>query len=188
MTDTLPRDPHGVSFTAFATVQAGLDDGFSLEQMLAFVGVAKSAWARAEAAWSERILDDLEAGGALDEALYTAKAQAQRGWLRRLPPLDTDLDAWLAFSMEWAQVTDPGPFLSELGMRMADLTRLETLWGARLEADPALKMQAVRILSEPPRPFPKPAPTGPDLPRKDLPALRAPAGSSAPALEPGTKR
>lgn len=179
MTDRQAPSPlHGVSFTAYATVLAGLDDGFPLARMLAFTGVSEASWERAQAAFADRILDDLEAGGTLDEALYAAKAQAQRGWLRRIPPLDTDLEAWLSFSRAFAEAEDPDALLEELGLRTSDVTRLETLWGGRLSADPALKIQAVRILSEPPRPFPKPSPTGPDLPP------RAPSNALPPGRTP----
>lgn len=160
----------GVSFPQYATVLAGVDDGFSLDQMLAFVGLSKSTWLRADALYSDLILNDLEAGGSLDEALYAAKANAQRGWLRRIPPLDTSLGAWLAFWRAVAESTQLDTLLQELGMRPADLTRLETLWSARLEADPALKLEAVQLLAEPPVPFPKPAPVAPELPRKPPPS------------------
>ncbi|MBK8258053.1 MAG: hypothetical protein IPK82_35975 [Polyangiaceae bacterium] len=171
----------GVSFSQYATVLAGVDDGFNLDQMLAFVGLSRPKWLRADALFNEFILTDLEAGGSLDEALYTAKANAQRGWLRRIPPLDTSLSAWLAFWRVVAESTQVNALLQEHGMRPADLTRLETLWSARLESDPALKLEAVRLLAAPPEPFPKPSPLPPELPRKppQSPAQLPPTGAAS---------
>ena len=162
----IPEVIHGVSFVAYATVHAGLEDGLELAAMLALTGVRPDAWPRADSAWTALLLEDLEAGGALDEALAQAKAKAQAAWTRRLPPLDTDLEEWLAFSRAWAEVVDGDAFLADAGMRMADITRLETLWGARLEADPELRARALKILSEEPRAPSKPKPVPAELGRK----------------------
>lgn len=161
----IPEPIHGVSFGAYATVHAGLEDGLALAAMLALANLRPEVWARADAAWTERLLDDLTAGGTLDEALMEAKAAAQQGWIRRLPPLDTDLDEWLAFSQAWAEAVDGDALLAGVGMRVADITRLETLWGMRLRADPALAARAVELLSEPPRTPCQPSPAPAELPR-----------------------
>jgi hypothetical protein len=155
----------GVSLTQYATVLAGRADGLQLAAMLDFVGITAVAWARAEAAWEARLLDDLEAEGNLVDGLDARFAEALGRWPRPLPPLDADLRAWLDFQRAWAHERDADAFLARRGMRAADIVRLKTLWNERLRDDPALRGEAVAILStepgEPPAPAPVPATLSP---------------------------
>ncbi len=151
----------GVGLAQYATITAGLADGLPLADMLGFARVEPRAWARAEAAWEARLLDNLEADGPLADALDERFAEALGRWQRPLPPLDADLRAWLDFQRAWAHEEDSDAFLARQGMHAADLIRLRTLWNERLRDDAALRTEAVSILAgnpgEPPVPAPVPA-------------------------------
>lgn len=157
----------GVSLRQYATIVAGRDDGLPLDELLDFAEVEAKTWARAREAWGDRILEDVDADGPLADALESAMAEAQRGFIRRLPPLDEDLEAWLDFERAWAFEVDPAPFLERMRMRPADITRLQALWAERLRDDQALAARALTILTEEPGPIraPEPEPTriGPRL-------------------------
>jgi hypothetical protein len=151
----------GVSLRQYATIIAGRDDGLPLDELLDFAEVEAKTWPRAHEAWSDRILEDVDADGPLAEALEAAMAEAQRGFIRRLPPLDEDLKAWLDFERAWSFEVDPAPFLERMRMRPSDITRLQALWAERLQGDQALAIRALTILTEEPGPVraPEPEPT-----------------------------
>jgi len=148
----------GVTLSQYATFLAGRADGLPLRELVALTGIAPAVWAKAERPWGERLLDDLEAGGALNEELQQAMIDAQRRWVRPLPPLDTDLRAHLDFSRAYAVAVDAAGFLSRVGMHQADMVRLDALWADRLNQDDALRAEAVAILAHDPRPPCVPAP------------------------------
>jgi hypothetical protein len=151
----------GVTLTQYATFLAGRADGLPLGDLVTLTGVQAAAWAKAEHAWGERLLDDLEAGGPLAEELCRAMIAAQRRWTRPLPPLDTDLRAYLDFKRAYAVPVDAEGFLAARGMRPSDMIRLDALWSERLDQDTGLSSEAVAILADEPRepviPAPEPA-------------------------------
>jgi len=151
----------GVSLEQYALLVAGLADELPLAELLALAEVPAKAWAGAEEAWGERLLDDLDADGPLAEELQARSAEARRRWDRPLPPLDVEIRAWLDFDRAWAREGDDDAFLARFAMRRADMARLADFWSARLDADPELRRQALVILAdepgEPPVPRPQPA-------------------------------
>jgi hypothetical protein len=98
---------HGVPFDVWGLVLAGLSDGFPLEELLVHVGVDEGRWRLADAALNETLLDDVEAGGTLSEALDEAMSDARKRWTRAIPPLDVELRAWLDFYRAWAEAEAP---------------------------------------------------------------------------------
>jgi hypothetical protein len=151
----------GVTLAHYATFLAGRSDGLPLGDLVTLTGVQAAAWAKAEHAWGERLLDDLEADGPLAEELRRGMIAAQRRWTRPLPPLDTDLRAYLDFKRAYALPVDAEGFLAARGMRPSDMIRLDALWSERLDQDTGLSSEAVAILAEEPRepvtPAPEPA-------------------------------
>ena len=151
----------GVTLTHYATFLAGRADGLPMADLVTLTGVQAAAWAKAEHAWGERLLDDLEADGLLAEELRQAMIAAQRRWTRPLPPLDTELRAYLDFKRAYAAPVDAEGFLTARGMRPSDMIRLDAMWSERLDQDTGLSSEAVAILADEPRepvtPAPEPA-------------------------------
>jgi hypothetical protein len=151
----------GVSLAQYAIVIAGRADELPFADVLPLAGVPAKAWPAAEEAWGERLIDDLDADGPLTEELDARLAEARKLWSRPLPPLDTELRAWVDFERAWAREVDGDTFLADVGMRRADMARLGDLWSERLRADPELQREALRILADepgkPPVPRPEPA-------------------------------
>jgi hypothetical protein len=152
-----------------------------MRDVLALAAVPAEVWPRAEEAWGERLLDDLEADGALSDALDASMVEAQKRWLRPLPPLDVDLRAWLDFERAWAFEVDGDAFLAERQMRPSDMTRLRALWSERQAQDPALQARALALLAEEPGPLRAPRPGPARLPTSD-------AGVEAATDAPETRR
>ena len=148
----------GVTLTHYATFLAGRADGLPIADLVTLTGVQAASWAKAEHAWGERLLDDLEADGPLAEELRLAMVAAQRRWTRPLPPLDTDLRAYLDFKRAYAAPVDAEGFLATRGMRPSDMIRLDALWSERLDQDTGLSSEAVAILADEPREPVNPAP------------------------------
>jgi hypothetical protein len=148
----------GVSLEQYALLVAGLADELPLAELLALAEVPVKAWAAAEEAWGERLLDDLDADGPLAEELQARLAEARCRWDRPLPPLDVEIRAWLDFDRAWAREVEDDAFLARLGMRRADMVRLADFWSARLDADPELRRQALVILADEPGELPVPRP------------------------------
>jgi hypothetical protein len=151
----------GVGLQQYATIVAGRADALPLADLLAVAGVPADVWPQAEEAWGERLIGDLEADGSLAGELERAQSEARRRWARPLPPLDQNLRAWLDFERAWAAVEDGEAHLAGFGMHLADITRLQELWGERLHGDADLQREALVILAdepgEPPVPAPEPA-------------------------------
>lgn len=156
--DSAKRVLLGVTLTHYATFLAGRADGLPMGDLVTLTGVKAASWAKAEHAWGERLLDDLESDGPLAEELRQAMIAAQRRWIRPLPPLDTELRAYLDFSRAYAAPVDAEGFLAKLGMRPSDMIRLDALWSERLEQDAGLRAEALAILAEEPRAPATPAP------------------------------
>ena len=51
----------GVTLTHYATFLAGRADGLPIGDLVTLTGIQAASWAKAEHAWGERLLDDLEA-------------------------------------------------------------------------------------------------------------------------------
>ena len=150
-----PPALHGVPFDVWGFVLAGLGDGLPLEELLAHVGVDEGRWMLADAAFNEALVDDVEAGGTLSDALDEAMREARTRWTRAIPPLDVELRAWLDFYRAWAEADAPLEYLRARGLRATDIHRLQAHWRARLAEAPALRAEALAILEAPPGPVPE---------------------------------
>ena len=157
------RTHHGVTFEAWAFVLAGLGDGLPEDELLAHLGITEDHWHIANAAFQEDILDDVEAFGTLTETLDEAMRAARTTWSRRIPPIDTDLRAWLDFFRAWAAADAPMALLEANGLRATDIHRLNQHWSDKLATDEALRNEALAILASPPGPTPAPKAESPRL-------------------------
>jgi hypothetical protein len=157
------RAHQGVTFEAWAFVLAGLGDGLPEDDLLAHLGITEERWHLANAAFQEDILDDVEIGGTLTEAFDEAMRAARESWSRPIPPLDTDLRAWLDFFGAWTAAESPVQLLEEHGLRAADIHRLHQHWSGKLAKDEELRSEALAILESPAGPMPAPQPEPPRL-------------------------
>src|SRR5262245_49153827 len=96
------RSAHGVSFETWAIVVSGVRDEFTLQALLTHVELDANRWTAADAAFQDELLEDVERGGRLSEALDEAMREARKRWIRPIPPLDHDLRSWLEFCRAWA--------------------------------------------------------------------------------------
>lgn len=171
--------PHGISLAEYAAVQAGLGEGLELDAVLELEGIDPAVWPDAEDAWSDLLLEDLEADGPLESEYDARLAEGQERYGRRVPPLDEDLAKWLDFVRIWAADAEPIAFLERLGLRPADVLRLQRMWSGRLAAEPALQQEAREILERDPGDLATPRPEPRTLERAARPKV---------AVAPVTKR
>jgi hypothetical protein len=184
-----PRPTLSVTLEQYATVLALVQDDVPLGEALAAAGVPRAAWIAARDGWDERVLDDLEAGGALAEELEQRKRDALEARPKPLAPYDGDLRAYLDLERALGDEDEPDRLLRELGLTPADPLRLERLWAARLR-EPETSALALRILSEPPGPLARPrrleAGSAGSEPAAS-PASREPSEPPKPTRSPGAK-
>lgn len=165
----------GVTLTQFAFVRAGLADGLPLEELLRFLRLEPAAWAPAEEAWDERILDAVgEVDVDLLERLDAKTAEARTHWTRRVSPLDEDLRGWFAFLHAWKSDPEPVDFLRRMGVGTSDMAYLHRLWSDRISKDAKLREDALAMLRDEPGKPPVPIPE-----RPRLRALRASSGGKS---------
>jgi hypothetical protein len=149
----LPEPIRGISLEQFAGVSAALIERFPLSAILAVNGLDAAAWSPAGAGWSAR----LAAAGPSSTLLsaYLAALGKAGAWLgRRVQPLDEDLTAWLCFLGACSSHPSPGDLLDGAGVRADDISRIQRGWSARMEADEALRKQAIEIALKKPSAMP----------------------------------
>jgi hypothetical protein len=145
------QDPfRGVSLADYAAVQVGLAEKVHLDTVLQRERIAAAVWPAADAAWSRRIAEDLSGEGALQAPFDAHLAEAQDRYGRRVPPLDEDVDAWIAFQQRLSTDTNPPALFAQLGLRPAEVARLRRTWSKRFRAEPELATRAREILARQP--------------------------------------
>ncbi|WP_437646550.1 hypothetical protein [Sorangium sp. So ce362] len=156
----LPEEPliHGVSLAQYAGVEAGSATGLALDVVLANERIDPAAWPDAEEGWTEQILEEEDENEPLLQAYEERLAEAQERYGRRVPPLDTDLKAWLDFVRRWSADDDPNALLGRLELHASDVVRLHRTWAKLMAQDPALAERAKGILSQEPGDLPAIAP------------------------------
>jgi hypothetical protein len=150
------REPiEGVSLAAYLIVEAARLDGLPLPEVLAWLGVRESVFARAEEPWSERIANELARDEAnFDEMYEDLLGQALALWARPITPLDREVEVWITFQRHALATDDPGENARRAGLTPGDEMRLARLWRGRLAA-PELAAQAAAAWSGPLLPLPK---------------------------------
>jgi hypothetical protein len=164
MTEAAEITVRGMTLTEYAFVRAGLADGLAVEELLGFLRLDAGAWAAAEDAWEERILDavgDMDA--ALLDELDAKTAEARTHWTRRVPPLDEELRAWFAFLHAWQNDPEPADFLQRMSLGAAELAYLHRFWSERMANDAKLREEALALVDGEPGEPPVPAPEPPRL-------------------------
>ncbi|WP_437741789.1 hypothetical protein WMF39_40310 [Sorangium sp. So ce1504] len=160
-----PVDPEiaGVPLSAYAAVLAYTAEGVSLEASLEHAAIAAGAWPPAEEAWSERLAGSAMGDGALLAACDEHRLAAQAHVERKVPPLDTDLRAWLDFFRAFTASEDPLGFLEARGLGEGDVFRLLGAWQEWIVAEGGVRAEATAILAAAPGPVPEVRPEAPVL-------------------------
>ncbi|WP_437795211.1 hypothetical protein [Sorangium sp. So ce693] len=176
-----PVDPEiaGVPLSAYAAVLAYTAEGVSLEASLEHAAIAAGAWPAAEEAWSARLAESAMGDGALIAACDEHRLAAQAHVERKVPPLDTDLRAWLDFFRAFTASEDPLGFLEARGLGEGDVFRLLGAWQERIVAEGGVRAEATAILAAAPGPAPEVRPEAPAL----RAATRRPRGGGAAAVK-----
>ncbi|WP_437950756.1 hypothetical protein WME98_08050 [Sorangium sp. So ce296] len=162
---TPPADPEiaGVALSAYAAVLAYVAEGVPLEQSLEHAAIPVAAWPQVEATWSARLAESAMEDGALVEACDQHRLAAQAHVDRKLPPLDTELRAWLDFFRAFTAAEDPLGFLEARGLGEGDVFRLLGFWHERIAADEEVRNEATALLAAAPGPAPEVRPEPPTL-------------------------
>ncbi|WP_437731307.1 hypothetical protein [Sorangium sp. So ce1335] len=162
---TPPADPEiaGVALSAYASVLAYVAEGVPLEQCLDHAAIPAAAWPEVEAAWSARLAESAMEDGALIAACDEHRLAAQAHVDRKVPPLDTELRAWLDFFRTFTAAEDPLGFLEARGLGEGDVFRLLGVWHERIASDEGVRNEATAILAAAPGPPPEVRPEPPTL-------------------------
>ncbi|KYG11083.1 hypothetical protein BE21_08720 [Sorangium cellulosum] len=162
---TPPADPEiaGVALSAYAAVLAYVAEGVSLEQSLDHAAIPVAAWPQVEATWSARLAESAMEDGALVEACDQHRLAAQAHVDRKVPPLDTELRAWLDFFRAFTAAEDPLGFLEARGLGEGDVFRMLGFWHERIAADEQVRNEATALLAAAPGPAPEVRPQPPTL-------------------------
>ncbi|WP_437875158.1 hypothetical protein [Sorangium sp. So ce513] len=162
---TPPADPEiaGVALSAYASVLAYVAEGVPLEQCLDHAAIPAAAWPQVEAAWSARLAESAMEDGALIAACDEHRLAAQAHVDRKVPPLDTELRAWLDFFRTFTASEDPLGFLEARGLGEGDVFRLLGVWHERIASDEGVRNEAIAILAAAPGPPPEVRPEPPTL-------------------------
>ncbi|MDC3958400.1 hypothetical protein KEG38_31380 [Polyangium jinanense] len=172
-----------MSLPELAAFEAARAQGFSEAAIVTAQGLDRNKLRAALAQWKITLAGDT----ALRATYEVELAQAEDRLTRRVPPLDENLEAWVAFLAVYAAHPAPFVLLRDLGLALPDLSRLGRLWARRLDAAPALRDRAARLTAEtPPRALPAIRPAEPVLVPPKLARSEPPARASAtpPRAEP----
>jgi hypothetical protein len=139
----------GLHLDQLGFVRAGLADGLPLDALCAHESVDLATFEAAARAWDLRLLDALDEGdfellNRYDQAMMDARAN----WERRIPPLDEELAEWIGFRRDFERSTNPMSFLEGLGLRAADMSRLQRHWDERAKADPKVRDRLLELLGK----------------------------------------
>ena len=148
-----------VSLDRYAFVTAALSDGYGLCDVLDREGLSEDEWEDAEEAWVERLQESAETDLALFDELERSMARARARFVRTVPPLDSDVAAFLTFQRHLLAAPAPVPFLRDHGLFLGDWIRLQEAWAERLSAESDVRAAAAPLLAEAEaRPMPMPPP------------------------------
>jgi hypothetical protein len=128
---------HGPPLEQVTAIFAAEQDGFTVEEALEIEGVALEDWLNARASLLEELAVDPE----LHERYTAALAEAQARLHRDVSPLFDSVEAWVAL-LKSAEGTSPARFLSQHGLTVGDVARLERHWRRSLAADSGLRATA----------------------------------------------
>ena len=132
----------GLSLVRLAGVHAGLCEGVPIARVLELEGVAVRLWERAEPLWVDKLAEDGEEDGPLQDAYDERLAAARLRYGRSVEPLGDDLRALADFLRALQGSEDPPAFLATTGVRATDLLRLHASWSERLAEDALLRVSA----------------------------------------------
>ncbi|MBK8259609.1 MAG: hypothetical protein IPK82_44005 [Polyangiaceae bacterium] len=147
------RSIQGLRLDQYAGICAALSLGFSVEEALANDAIPKKVWQRLAPAWAVTLA---KAGqkSALYEC-YLRKTAEATAWVgRKIKPLEESIEAWIGFLNVWTHHKDPAALLAELSIQSADLTRIQALWGARIESNIELQKVHIQVAARRPHKVP----------------------------------
>jgi hypothetical protein len=149
----MPQPFGRVSLPAFIAVQAARLDGIADDAILAWLGLDAVDLRQASPCWSSYLAQQLvrpEFHLVFEELLESALSC----WGRPIPPLDRDLEAWVAYRQLASRVEDPDAFARRLGLTAGDEIRLACMWRRRLK-DRGLRTLARALTERPGLSLPK---------------------------------
>jgi hypothetical protein len=145
--EPLRRPIHGVPFATIIFVDAARLDALPERAVLDWLAVRERDFARAEAAWNDRLDEELAREASELDGLYEEwLGRALSLWSRRVDPLDRDVAAWVAFQRHRLDADDARA--EELGLTAGDELRLARMWRART-TEPLVAERALSAWSEP---------------------------------------
>ena len=137
----------------FCVIAAGLDN-LPTPAVLAWLGVSETAYAFAGPRWEARVDAELTRENSAFDELYTELlGRALQLWSRPVPPLDTDVEAFISYQKQSQLAAHPGQLAARSGLTVGDEIRLTRLWQSRFH-EPEIRAQAARALAAPPLPLP----------------------------------
>jgi hypothetical protein len=134
MSKRIPAGTERVSVTVVAHLQAGLAEEHSLDALLALEDLTPAAFRYGETQLKQRFVTEALVRAEYEEALVAAEDRFHRA----VAPVDTDPTAWVALLDAYAFAPAPFAFLTRLGLRLTDMSRLRRTWAKRVLATPGL--------------------------------------------------
>lgn len=130
------KEPLGLD--ALARVEAADQDDIPLDEVLCELNVEEPAWLSARPSLIMQASENASAFKSYQAALESA----QDGYHRSVEPLYDDVEAWVAYSLALSTPAGTASLLSEKGLTLGDLARLERHWRQRMQRDPSVAKQA----------------------------------------------
>lgn len=130
------KQPLGLD--ALARVEAADQDDIPLDEVLRELNVEEPAWLSARPSLIQQASENASAFKSYQAALESA----QDGYHRSVEPLYDDVEAWVAYSLALGAPAGTAALLSEKGLTLGDLARLERHWRQRMQQDPSVAKQA----------------------------------------------
>ena len=137
----------GVPLMQLAAVAAARAEGFSLEEALDTEGLGPAEYRAAELAFKVRLANPLERDRLVAEYKIELMHAENRS-VRKVFPLDEDVDAWVRFLRSYAAKSSPVEWLAAIGLSLPDLARLSRAWNHRFESDESLRKRAENAARE----------------------------------------
>ncbi len=131
----------GLSLEQYAGVTTALAEGFALDAILTQEGIAFASWPDASRAWTEAIVDAPD----LQIELIQKRRIAEDCLGREIAPLAEDPVAWTGLLGALAVTESPAMITEALGITMGDIARLGRQWKRKMEADPKLAEEVVKL-------------------------------------------
>src|SRR5262245_46788883 len=109
-----------LSLEQYAAVKAALAEPFPLEEVLSLEGVDGGDWEEADYDWTVKLTSD----PALLDRYRDALGAAEDRLIRKVEPLETDVEAWVSFLSAYEAASAPDQLFTDTDLGVNDLSRL----------------------------------------------------------------